>query len=147
MKAVTVFETSDGCRFDTAERAEQHEAFLAVVADAMHPLGDRFRGRARNDECDFANGSGYIHHGARTVKQVKERLLKLASEKFGRAFTPDQFMLACRYADDNGGPLNRAFGRLMSFDDAGREWGQPYFVFNPGVAKNVCLEDRRRGGA
>jgi hypothetical protein len=135
-REITIYEAHDGTRFDTLERATQHEQLIAVVADAMAPLPDPPDGEFGNER------RGYWPHDPDAVTAAKVRLVELAAalnvgqgwfkEHLHEAADIHPSSYAGRVMSECGpAPLDRAWRRLSRIDDRGREWEQPYFALNP----------------
>ena len=104
-----------------------------VAVDAMLP-------RAIDEGCAFANGGGYIQHTHEAVQvflEATQRLFNEHTPTLAGMFRENPRGIVGRYLDDNNSPLYYLYGRISRIDGQHREWGQPYFVLNPGKAKNV----------
>lgn len=147
IKPITVYQTSDGARFDTPELAAQREKILAEIVAATAPLGIK--------PVEVVQGKGWIHHNLANVRETKRNLLRLAEPllKSYEWYREDKFdeihpMSAVgRIITDGNSPIYSGWHRLMCTDSEGREYDQPYFAMQPhSVALRggkVCIEDRR----
>lgn len=143
IKTITVYEASDGARFDTLTLAEKREKLLADVALAMSPLGSVPK--------LVSDDKGWVHHTLEAVRKAKHALLDLAapslrgiswyqSDKYDEIHVQG---VAGRIIDDAGGPVATAWARLRCIDTYGREFNQPYHAINGPVKDHVCIDDRR----
>lgn len=132
MKALMIYESSDGCRFNTADDCLKYEQIAAAVADAMTPLGKRE---------SLGNGK-WIQHERDNCLQAKRGLVAICRMVFkGRDFPvfnndPDEIhpcSAAGRIINDCGpNCLDRAWNRLMCINwDNFREYDQPFFALHP----------------
>lgn len=134
MKQVMVFQAPDGARFDDPDKCREHEALLAEVEAAVAPLGpDR-----------PVHGAVYRQRDRAACLQAKRNLLAIVRRKFSPATFPvlqhpdddiHPMSSVGRIIDDTGGPLCKAWNRLMRINwDNFREYEQPYFALNPDKA-------------
>jgi len=138
MKATTVYRSDDGHDFRTGHDCLVYEGMLESLQSAARLLREPI-----DEECHFSNGGGF-------VQQVPEALARFDEhfEDILRTYLTDEVAdkyKACprgivgRYLSDGGGPLYDAAYRLWcrryAMDDHGREWGQPYYAFNPSKGK------------
>jgi hypothetical protein len=131
MKAVTMYEASDGARFNTAEACVLHEARVVAVAQAMRPLGEE-RNLASHE---------FIQRSGAVCLQVKRALIEIAKNDYPPKdypiFQHDADAIhpcsgAGRIITDSDGPLARAWCRLMRINwENFREYQQPFFALNP----------------
>jgi hypothetical protein len=138
MNKITIYEATDGRRFERASEALAHESLLGTLDEIDLPLGNK------PDNVNFSNGGGYIQHSRSTVTDFKGRLLSLAcnlhpSIREAVAETPFENVhpgsIVGRILDDSNSPLYRLWYRLYCIDRMDREWGQPYFALNPKAGK------------
>lgn len=155
MKAVTMFRADDGSIHQDESKAAERDAIIKEVATAMRPLGGRPESGPVYDA--HRRGDGFIQHDPQIVRVVKRALIHAGrgplgwwydGQKKDHGKTLDDLMDAHpswfgRMLDGVCPPLERAWGRMWTIDDLGREWDQPYRVEHPGSRKDVCLEDRR----
>ena len=128
MKSFTKFKAVDGAEFNTKKECIEYEKMIKKVNAIMKPLGRL----PKDPHCDFANGMGYIQHNPSDVEVVKSKLLAFGI-KYLHIEGECRFDWLGRYAGDSRdtAPLYRAWLRLYCVDKKGREWGQPYYAFNP----------------
>jgi hypothetical protein len=138
---------NDGSEWASQAKAEDRDALLAQVAEAMSAL------RPVPNECNFANGGGFVQQATAAVQQTKEALYELAKPHIadwiqGQAkehgTTEDALIYNthpswfCRMLDGCD-PLERAYGRLCHIDKDGREWGQSYYAMHPTEGEQIAL--------
>lgn len=126
MKKITIFEAEDGTRFNTEEGCLKYEAILAKVTAALegvwHPGADNHM---------FNTGRLSVEHPPGT----RERLLASLLPIFRDAIRPSrlldddeylQWLFSWLFNNPSAWPcLRMAHKRLMSMDDADREWCDP----------------------
>lgn len=134
MKTKTYFVANDGTEHDRQELALKHEKFIADIAQAMNPLGEKYEEK----ECRFVNGEGYIQHDPADVLKAKTALIEICKttvpDEFWNKYTPAEIhpmSYAGRLLDDCNRFLYRAWYRFMCIDVQGKEWGQPYYALHP----------------
>ena len=147
MLAVTRYQANDGSIWREAEKAAQRDELLEQLKrlDNILPKGDFA------DTCNFSNGSGYIQHGIRSVREAHLFLVDLTrphleysmqkveqeKEKFDWSTAGPQWF--CRMLDGGCAPLERAWSRLCNIDYLMREWGQMYYALHPEKGDQECL--------
>jgi hypothetical protein len=139
MRTVTRYVANDGSEWPTAKEADWRDAEARVADEALEILGPR------PDLLGFTNGNGYMQHDPSDVLKVRSYLVEAAklfvpgfSDIFARPIEDlHPHGIVGRILSDRGGPLDRAWSRLMCIDGEGREWGQPYFALNPGQGELV----------
>jgi hypothetical protein len=135
--AVTRFKTADGTEFANESDAIEHEALSLRCERALEST----IGKRRKIDCKH-----YVQHDIKIALQAKRLMLEIICEKHGDAYPvlktdadqvhPRSFV--GRLADDIGGPIGKAWGRLCCIDfDNGREYEQPFFALNPDKAPTV----------
>lgn len=135
MKAVTIYEASDGQRFNDPEKCQQYEVLIVSVAAAMAPLGK---------SPDLGHGCS-VQHDRMACLSAKRGLVELART----LYPPEKWPVFQHDADEihpwggagrvltDGAPecLSMAWNRLMRINwDNYREYDQPYFAMNPDKA-------------
>lgn len=136
MKKVERYQAIDDSIFEKAEEAIAHDEYQAKIFDVSNMLPPL----PKEDDCNFANGHGFIQHDKEVFNKYKSAILELGglrvhSEMTEWAKTPDEVPnmgITGRYFDDGDPELYRLWGRVMCTDSDYREWGQPYFALNPG---------------
>jgi hypothetical protein len=139
MKTITVYEANDGTRFDSQQQAEERDALIAAVADAVRGVLIE-----RPADALFAHDRHYLPHPVERVQQYKAALLRLAGKEFARRkdHTFDHIWqsppekvhrqsIVVRILDECVPPISAAWSRVTCIDPIGREWEQPYFADNP----------------
>lgn len=134
MKTLTVYETSDGTRYDTKEDAKAHEILAERCRIAIAILGP---------PPDLKNGH-YVQHDREACLQAKRNLLLIVREQFDVRKFPvlghdddaiHPLSTAGRIVLDGQGPLSDAWNRLTRINFyLGREYDQPYFAIHPDEA-------------
>lgn len=131
MKIKSIFEASDGRRFDDANSCEEHQRMIDAVRKATRPLG-----KIHKHIYD-----GWVQHDPEVVNRVKHDLLMLAKPLF-KSFPKilqqiekdtdkiHPMSIVGRILDDSGSEINPAWRRLCCIDSKGREFDQPYFALN-----------------
>jgi hypothetical protein len=130
MRSITVYESSDGSRWDIPGDAIARDTLIREVAAALAPLGPDLRHRR-----------GYKQHRIEDVRRVRAALLEFLPISVKSRITPDidpmdvDPMFACRIHDGTQGePIVRAWSRIAFIDNLGREWEQPYYGRHPDQA-------------
>lgn len=152
METITRYRVNDGSEFVDHDKAKAYEALCRQTGGFMALLDLP----PEKDDCNFANGGGYLQHDPGAIAKVRESLHQVAR---GSSKCPgplyrlisgceggyDNMALEAhpswyvRMLDGSCRTLGQAFNRLCCIDDKGREWGQMYFVINPREGKQVCL--------
>lgn len=140
MRIFTVYEASDGARFDDESACAAHEETILRVNEIMSRIGDR----PNDDGCRFSNGRGYRQHSKDDVLFVQRELVKLANingfdshvEYTMSAKVPTGHTFMGRLMSEMASkPIANAYNRICCIDSQFREWGQPYFALNPDKAE------------
>lgn len=132
VKEVTKYEAIDGTQWATEQQAVRHENLVLTVKGIMVKL----------PELDIS-GHNFYQHIPADVLSVQVTLAKLAFIAIGNdqdrhhydaVINADKpmglYSLIGRFLDDCGGPISRAWTRLMRIDSKFREWEQPYYAIN-----------------
>lgn len=122
VKTITKYQTTDGLEFRQPDDAEAWQEKIDKLADSESAILG-----SRPDSCDWFNGSlGYIQHSIAARRLILNELKEAGATR------------------DSGGYIGQLLSRMWCIDDAGREWGQPYFANNPDHGSSTdCYEDRR----
>jgi hypothetical protein len=133
------YRAKDGTLCDSEAEADDLDRTLAAIDAAMSRLAPRSDGMA------FTDGRGYVQHDPADVKRAREAIFRAAAKEQAWYFAkhpeadtaetahPLRHILG-RILDDSGSLFYRPWMRLACIDDAGREWGQPYFALHPDKA-------------
>lgn len=143
MKKITKYEAVDGTEFDTENECATYEKLMEKVNSIMAELPNK----PNDDGCHFSNGGGYIQHDKTVLQNVKTKLLieikKHIDHKWVDETMKDETVhpsYVDRLLDDyHIQPLRNAWGRILCIDNKAREWGQPYFAYNPTKGTQVKL--------
>lgn len=142
MKTIKKYEANDGTEFNSEAACMRHEALCTEIDEVMSSLPRR----PKDNDCSFANGHGYIQHDAETFWAVRDALLRI-----GRRLSKHNWIdtaladrtvhpsWCARLFDDISSPLANAWSRILCTDNDLREWGQPFFAYNP---DKVAPEDK-----
>lgn len=133
MKQITVYEASDGSRWDDEGGATRREALVARCVDAESVLPKTVLGHGE-----------FCTHNPEQAKAFHVAVVEIARHEHpgtmagypanNLAVSPTS--LIGRIVSDTGGPLNRLWHRLMCLDtESGREFDQPYFRNHPHEAR------------
>ena len=131
MKKITVYECSDGTRFDSEAKAEKYDNLLSKLKD----IESKYLGKS-------PNGNTYTkQHNLEDVHQYKLAICKAAAEYFPRyAKVFEECGIGTRHMshaqyyiqDYNATALLQAFYRLECIDEkSGIEYEQPYYATHP----------------
>lgn len=134
MKAITRYLSDDGSTFNIEADCIKYERLSKKVDKLMKGLGKE----VEDEGCEFGNGGWYVQHDKQIVKKAKENIVILAKKELKIEENYKFGSFIGRYIDDSGvNCIKNAYSRLQCIDIKGREWGQPYFAFNPnkGVQK------------
>ncbi len=137
MKSKTVYEATDGTRFDSVEQCQEHERLIVAVAEAMLPLGPEREIKSEQ----------FVQHVALNCLQAKQNMLAIVRKKFAWFFKDKM----ANVADDEIHPssivdrvisdgdcrvIDHAWGRLSRINwENFREYEHPYFALNPEKAE------------
>jgi hypothetical protein len=143
MIEIVKYKANDGNEFDTKEKCIERDNLILKVDNIMRMLPEL----PINDDCDFANGKGYIKHDRLKTGVAKLRLLELCKEHVDHKWiqqTIDDDNVHPSYVsrilgDYSISPLSNAWHRFTNIDSRFREWGQPCFANNPEQGLDVCL--------
>lgn len=148
MKTITKYQSLDGSEWTFPNKAAARDALCLKVDAAMLPLGDVPQG--------VKDGKGWLQHDLETVNQAKDAIMEICrAEGFAEHFPAFKhpgrechpLSVIGRILDDNGGPLNKAWGRFGCIDAQGREHQQPFYAYTNGpLPEHVCVESRVGGG-
>ena len=135
MKKIEKYVSRDGSEFSTEAGAIHREQLLDQLDSIESILPNR------PDDVSFGNGHGYIQHDYKIVLRARERFYELACQEISslKKYTIDSYMFG-RYLSDSNTPLYRLYSRIVLCinDNLWREYGQPYFAFNPeAVRENI----------
>jgi hypothetical protein len=148
MKTITKYQALDGSEYTDLNKAAARDALCLKVDAAMQPLGDVPQG--------VKDGKGWLQHDLETVLKAKDAILEICREEGyadsfpvfknpGRECHP--LSVIGRILGDNGGPLNKAWGRFGRIDAQGREHQQCFYAYTNGpLPEHVCVESRVGGG-
>lgn len=133
MKTITMFESSDGQRFNSPSDCRAYEELAAGVADAMFALGTR----------PELSHRGYKQRTPVACNEAKRALIAVARKHWPTEdiwqHPPDTIHVlsfAGRLASEGPYCFAMAWSRLMCINwDNYREYGQPYFAMNPHEAE------------
>jgi hypothetical protein len=129
------FQTKDGSEFKDAAKAEQHERLINECETIMAPLGPIPK---------LSNGKSKSHD-LETFRRVRAEMVRLAAREMGHpewknlAFENCQHSIIGRYLEDGNFTLYKYWGRLMRFDNNGREFDQPYYAIES-IKKGVAIQ-------
>lgn len=135
MRAITRYESNDGENFATRAEAIARDNLVNACNVAMIVLPERR---------DIDSGR-YVQRDRERCLQAKRNMLAVLRERFKSSdykvfdnpdddIHPSSFV--GRLASECDGPISRAWSRLMCIDMAtGREYDQPFFANNPGLAE------------
>ena len=132
-----MFQADDGQLFVKKMDAQAHEELTNLVKKLKKAVLP-----AKFDDCDFANGSGFIQLSQRDVTTLTNEFLT-AIETYHKSWfskakaNPKGFI--GRYLCDSNSPLYETYSLLNQIDSANRLWGQPYYASNPNDGKQVQL--------
>ncbi len=158
---LTKYKALDGSFFNDESECIKYDELVKKVNKIMEPIGSP----VKDEGCSFANGEGYIQRNLGKVNRAKIELTKLGNEYFlqqsidyinsdkwinysgktreqaikdRKAENPYSFDFIGRVMDDSGNKiLYSSWTRLICIDNKGREWGQPYYAFNPTKGKQI----------
>lgn len=119
MKAVIVYESNDGHQFQSDAECIEYEALKTVLQHTEAMLRKAIEGNL-----NFSGG----------VETYLSAELAAKYRECPRG-------IVGRFLSDGGGPkydaICRLWNRRYAIDDQGREWGQPFFAFNPDKGTQV----------
>lgn len=126
MKTITIYESTDGRRFDDISKCEASDILDAKVKEIEATLPK------------LPNSSSVrVAVSIKLVKEAKERVVKLCRQEYPReeifkrpASEIHPLSFASRLLDECGGPLNRVW-RWFCCERDGWLYEQPYFAMNP----------------
>ena len=141
MQTITKFKAIDGVEFTDKQECIKYELLIDRVNSIMNTLPKH------PDSCDFSNGIGYLQHDKTTLRNAKVSLLTICKEYIDHKWIQQSIdgdtvhpSWVGRLLGDYGiRPLERAWNRFQCIDSKYREWGQPYFAYNPEKATQKCL--------
>lgn len=142
-ETITRYISDDGNTFYDEVSCRKHELLLAEVGAIMA----RLPSLPDNEDYKFGNGGGYIQHDVETFMSVRRQLLELANTIEPHKWFTDAIEKGLdvhaswpgRLISDMGGPLNKAWYRIMCVDKLFREWGQPYYAEHPNEGEQIRL--------
>ena len=141
METITKYKAIDGLEFESKKQCVEHEILIEKVDKIMSKL----EAHPKEDNCDYANGSGFIQQDESTVKKVRLELLKLIKTKIKHKWIQqsiDDDTIHPSYVGrivHGNAPFSKAWYRFMCIDKDYREWGQGYFALHPNEGKQVKL--------
>lgn len=134
MKVITKYVADDNTEFNNYDDCAKYEAIANELSSVLNGLFECKR-------TDFQSGYGYIQHPKGTRTRLENSLKGIASRYFNNDFSESSangFM--GRYINDTGlRCFNRLLTRIQCITAEDREYGQPYYAFNPEKATNVLL--------
>lgn len=139
MKAITMFETEDGRKFDSESKAKRHERYSKAIKEVRSIL---LPGNFKDKGCDFANGGGYFQL---TKTQVDaffvgfRNLIETFEPGLLEVYDKNPKGWIGRYLCDGDSPAYALYSLAIQIDSSNRLWGQPYFATHPWEGKQVCL--------
>lgn len=149
-EVITNYVADDGTAFPDEHKCLLYEGHCRKLAAIIEPLG------LAPDDCEFANGEGWIQHDRHVVIDIVKNLLIFArDELYIRHNWVDKMLedptkmhsgWVGRLIDDNGHKaLYAAWARVMCINvESCREYGQPYFAANPKEAHGKEIKRRSR---
>jgi hypothetical protein len=144
MQAVTIYQASDGQRFDSEQKCREYEALVGIIVGVMSTL---------RPASGLQSGE-FVQQDRAQCLTVKRRLVEVARTMYD----PKSYPVFAHDADEihpmsgagriltDGAPecLSRAWCRLMRINwDSYREYDQPFFAMNPDKAEEA-VESRKR---
>ena len=136
MKIVNKYQADDGTTFDLFADCLTYETICKQVNDIMKDL----KPIPKDDNCNFANGGGYIQQDKEVFQLAKAHIFTLANSTLKSVDTPISWEMLGRYLDDsNINCLYRAWKRLHCIDSEYKEWGQTYFATFVNTGKQIEL--------
>jgi hypothetical protein len=139
MKMTVMYETGDGVFHTTVEQAAMRERtkLLVTVIEELS-IGPRPKWPESGVGRD-----GYFQHEPALVQSYKLRLLKEIEAQCPSVRDLSSFPTypgnAVERLVPRDNPLHRAWCRLASIDEQGREWSQPYNATHPGSGEDVRI--------
>lgn len=136
MKEVIKYVSVTGTEFNTKEECIEHENNYEKACEIIGKLEPI----PINDNCSFANGSGYVQHNINNVISVRNEFLEFIKHYttfkwIQETIDNPQFHLswATRAIGDSCCPhiIYGMWARFTCIDSLGREWGQQYYANNP----------------
>ena len=130
MKEITIWQASDGKRFDEKRQCEKHEELCAEIMDLMAHLPPRPTDTA------FLYGAGFVAHDPAVAKQVRRSLLfKTARLTTNRRIlegiesdTIQPLFIGVVIGELDMPILDDAWWRFLCMSrDFTKEFGQPYY--------------------
>jgi hypothetical protein len=138
MKAIVKYKAIDGREFITMKDCTDYE----LLIDRVETIMSRLPKLPKNDECDFANGHGYIQHDKEILLSVWNNLLEEFKSKIDHKWLDESKDMkshpswVSRLVGDYGiAPYERAWYRMHCVDKECREFGQPFYATNPDKAE------------
>lgn len=135
MKTLTIFEASDGSRFNSPSKCQEHENLIVALNEAILPLGEEWNIKSEQ----------FFQHDKEAALQAKRNVMAIVRARYGTATypvmgaNPDEIhprsVVGRIIADKGPTVLNYAWSRLSRINwDNFREYEQPYFAANPDKA-------------
>lgn len=134
MKTIQMFEAEDGTRFSDGVECIRYETLLGQVNKCHGILR-----KAIDENCEFANGGGYVQQSPAAIAKFDAALEKLLKDYFDPYY--EDIKLSEMYRRDPIGIIGRylegdVYSRLanalcwrrVTIDDHNREWGQPFYA-------------------
>ena len=148
MKQITMFEASDGRKFNTEKECLTYETTVMTINQIMARLPARPDNGSR-----FVNGKGYIQHNKAVFLRAQRALVHLLDASLAEDSTYERHISAAlaseipvglcfigRLIDDMGpAPLRTAWNRILCTNSRFREYGQPYYALHPEKAEGGCI--------
>ena len=142
MEIITKYKAFDGSEFTDKTNCMQHEENCAIVEKIMRCID------LAPQDCDFANGGGYLQHDKNALLKVRNEFLEFCKRYTSHKWVQETIdkgwdahsSYAARVIDECAPrSISKHWYRFSCIDDKGREWGQPYYAANPDQAKQVRL--------
>lgn len=148
MKVVSRYEALDGTLYDTQKACLKRDRMIQRI----RRITDTWPKVPDDDNCNFANGHGYLQWTEKQFLAAKKAILTILAGEFKKGSTEYAAILnpkthlswPCRMADDMDHLTDRPLNRLYCVDSRFREWGQPYFASHPETGEQVEIRDGKR---
>ena len=130
MRAITIYECSDGSRWDTTTKAVARDGMISECEDAESTTIGKVPMLHSIDATE-----NYYQHDVAVVAKAKQLWEMLAMKYFGT--------LNGRVIGDSNNPVSSMMYRLRCIDNTGREWQQPYFGNHPPI-NGRCINTKEQ---
>ena len=138
MEIITKYKAKDQTEFTTKFDCLLYEELI----DRVNSIMGRLPKLPEYQNCDFANGHGYIQHDKEVLTSVWNDLLDEFKTNIkhhwldqSKDLKVDTSWVGRLVSDYNISPYNKAWYRMICIDRATfREFGQPYYAKNPDKA-------------